>query len=498
MKNIFTLFFLTLLLTFCTNNTLLSKESGWEQREGYKYQRLVVDSLTELQLSPIGDTIYTYHRNRVMMIWDSKTGKLLDSVVFSPRPSWFNFSKDGITAVISYGEQYSPEQRIQIYNLSQKRIILEQNLNLFKLFKFQSLLQGCTDVNHLFVPYYASTSIYNYVTDKNELFLDVFISGSGHFVSLYTDKATKEELSGYLGVMEIKNGSLIPKKQIHDRYVLDYEFYNDHLLVFTSFYYKITRITENLNDRIIEQSNTVSRYDFENNSSIDLISLDNYNDLYAIPFITKVIPTKLKDTFLISGGNSCYYLNINATPKTVIDQPKITFPKLNNSDETIYNVYKNKENLVFQNSYEERVFYFIMLKSNELVDSAISPIEARGFKVINSDKELLGYNLQGEMVLLNIDEANSVNESTSSSGPNNIIYPNPTSGIALLNKEGFHQGQLQIDITDISGKQAKTLYNKLYNQEELQFDISDMPNGMYIIKAMQNGTIQSFKVIKGE
>ena len=73
-----------------------AQDSGWEQRTGYKYQKLLIKDLVCLHLSPNSDTIYTYNKDGFLRIWDFESGMLIDSVNFidtvrSSHPIFFIF-----------------------------------------------------------------------------------------------------------------------------------------------------------------------------------------------------------------------------------------------------------------------------------------------------------------------------------------------------------------------------------------------------------------------
>jgi len=78
-----------------------------------------------------------------------------------------------------------------------------------------------------------------------------------------------------------------------------------------------------------------------------------------------------------------------------------------------------------------------------------------------------------------------------------IIYPNPTTGELILKSSYFQQGQLKIELFDLNGNLLKILFDGLYTQGDLRFDISFVATGIYILKANQNNTFKTFKIIKG-
>ena len=77
-----------------------------------------------------------------------------------------------------------------------------------------------------------------------------------------------------------------------------------------------------------------------------------------------------------------------------------------------------------------------------------------------------------------------------------IISPNPTTGEITLKNLPLKSGNIRIELTDITGKLIRVLYDGFYNQEELTFNLSDIPSGSYILQAKQGSSIKTFKVLK--
>lgn len=62
----------------------------------------------------------------------------------------------------------------------------------------------------------------------------------------------------------------------------------------------------------------------------------------------------------------------------------------------------------------------------------------------------------------------------------------------------FQQGQLKIELFDLNGNLLKILFDWVYAQGDLRFDISFVVTGIYILKANRNNTVKTFKIIKGK
>ena len=78
------------------------------------------------------------------------------------------------------------------------------------------------------------------------------------------------------------------------------------------------------------------------------------------------------------------------------------------------------------------------------------------------------------------------------------IFPNPTTGEIIMKSSYFQQGQLKIELFDLNGNLLKILFDWVYAQGDLRFDISFVVTGIYILKANRNNTVKTFKIIKGK
>ncbi|MCK9481512.1 MAG: T9SS type A sorting domain-containing protein [Bacteroidia bacterium] len=71
---------------------------------------------------------------------------------------------------------------------------------------------------------------------------------------------------------------------------------------------------------------------------------------------------------------------------------------------------------------------------------------------------------------------------------NLLVYPNPVSSELFLDVEGI----AQIQILDLQGK---TIINKELNHTN-KIDVSNLPNGLYIIKVIMNNDVYTSKILK--
>ena len=81
-----------------------------------------------------------------------------------------------------------------------------------------------------------------------------------------------------------------------------------------------------------------------------------------------------------------------------------------------------------------------------------------------------------------------------------LIYPNPTTGVFIVETLQGFKNLVRFEITDITGK---IIYNStrghapLYIENTLlQIDISNQPAGIYFIQFQNNKTVLTTKIIK--
>jgi len=74
------------------------------------------------------------------------------------------------------------------------------------------------------------------------------------------------------------------------------------------------------------------------------------------------------------------------------------------------------------------------------------------------------------------------------------FFPNPTYGILYLNLSELSGEPVQIKITDITGK---TILLQSFQEKGIyELDISNTPNGVYIMRIFNKQFFQSDKIIK--
>jgi len=75
-------------------------------------------------------------------------------------------------------------------------------------------------------------------------------------------------------------------------------------------------------------------------------------------------------------------------------------------------------------------------------------------------------------------------------------YPNPASGIVTVNFEALQGAEINMQITDLSGKAVMTFEKEKLNKGliEKQIDLSSLPVGSYILNLEMNGTFVTEKI----
>lgn len=459
--------------------TVCADESGWEQRAGYKYQKMVVDGLQALQVSPSGDLLYTYNDDNTMRIWDFRSGKLVDSVVFSPRPDIVNFSKDGKTVVLAFFEgTYNDtlKQYLHVVDIASKKVIGQGSIDIFNTFNFRSISSG---------GFNGCYNFYDYASHRNELYVRTSIN-----IRSLGDSYQK---IGYLGVLEVKSNALVYKNQIDDLYAPDYLHYHDSIVFYSIYGAAATyrylydsmqqKLVSSWSLNALRKTNLTTRVESHLISNYESVDSNYTRTGNSGSIIEKVIPTNMDSILLLKSNR--YYSYFDVYKDSLIKNRSIRSGALED-------VTSNHDALV---SYSGTMFYVYDIRTSALLDSMISPIAVTGFSITKSNNSIVAYNDRGEIINLNIKNYTSVRDEVSSLNEN-TVYPNPTTGIIMLQNPGFQSGQLRIDLVDVAGNTCAVLYDGIYHQEPLHFTLSDVVNGSYILRGVQGNSMKSFKVIK--
>lgn len=474
MKHLLTQTFISLTILFCAYINCFATESGWEQRTGYKYQKLHINDLVSLHLSPNSDSIFTYNKDGFLRIWDFESGILLDSVDFTDtvthvKPNLFQFSTDGKTAVIAYFERDSTnlnsgfnysKQRVLIYNIYYKKTLIKTDINLLELFPFDTFsgYELMTIVPSLSV-------IYDYISNKNELYVNTHIF-------MKRDESTISILltTGYLGILEIDKDSIKLKKQICPNEVNDYLIYNDSSIIFSTNY----SFYQGVQDRITQRTlYTIAKINFLNSSTKILFYQNDKDVVSDYKKISRILPTNMRDTILYKRYYSFYYYDNAAN--NISNNLLIPRPNLNSKNYvTLDCIFDTKDMLV---QCQDSVFYFYNIQTTKRIDSIISPIGVDSFFIAKNNKSLIAYNSSGEIVVLNISHITSVNENNSPTTDNTIsISPNPTSTSFTIS--GL-QGKPSVSIVNSLGMEVS---KQQANTPQVYFDAIGFANGIYFVQ----------------
>lgn len=455
-----------------------AQDSGWEQRTGYRYQKLLVKDLVNLHLSPNSDTIYTYNKDGFLRIRDFSSGVLLDSVRFTDDvshklPDICQFSNDGKTVVLAFFDSfvegghteqnpngmYPIGQRIRIYDIGSKKILFDSTLNLNELFYFQQKEQG--KFEYLYPEY-------SYASDKNELFIKTFFMLGGLDFGLY------HYTTGYLGILKIIESFIVQKKQVKDFHMFDYLVYKDSLILTCNYNdYNFQSVSEKRRPSQYWSISSFEKYTLSTNSSSKLM----YNYFTSQPQTTEklvlsVFPTSMNDTILYKSNFEYRYYDLAGN--TIIPNRSIPFPYgKSTSYGVIDGIYNSKDVLVV---YQDSKFYFYNLLTTRLIQSIVSPITITKFYITKNNQSLIAYNSSGEIVVLPIGSISSVRENNSESSNTTTLYPNPTSEtVTVIGPEYV----TSVKIINSLGMEVAT---QMMHNSRADINVHTWPSGVYFLQ----------------
>jgi hypothetical protein len=75
------------------------------------------------------------------------------------------------------------------------------------------------------------------------------------------------------------------------------------------------------------------------------------------------------------------------------------------------------------------------------------------------------------------------------------ISPNPTTGFTTLNVEMADANDINVTIFDMTGKLVQSFNDVNVENRNYSIDLSDQPNGVYFVRLMTNGQVQTKKVV---
>jgi hypothetical protein len=75
------------------------------------------------------------------------------------------------------------------------------------------------------------------------------------------------------------------------------------------------------------------------------------------------------------------------------------------------------------------------------------------------------------------------------------INPNPTTGFTILNVEMDNANDINVAIFDITGKLVQSFNDANVTNKKYSIDLSHQSNGIYFVRLMTNGQMETKKVV---
>ena len=137
-------------------------------------------------------------------------------------------------------------------------------------------------------------------------------------------------------------------------------------------------------------------------------------------------------------------------------------------------------------------------ENNDFSIDAESPAVDNG-KVVNLDSDFLGnlvpYGNGPDIGLIESAFEGKKISGTETPGITDVsIYPNPTNGIFFISLSEFVTTNINIRIVDLMGRQIQSYLN-VTGAEALQFDLSDIEKGIYLVNILFGKQSVSKKII---
>lgn len=119
--------------------------------------------------------------------------------------------------------------------------------------------------------------------------------------------------------------------------------------------------------------------------------------------------------------------------------------------------------------------------------SSLGAVYGLDFNLTSSDNGQYGMNTPAYFAMDNLSvDFTEVEENIAS---HFSVYPNPTTGLLNINIEA----NSKVDLYTINGQLIKTITS---NSNQLQWDLTDLSNGIYFIQVEKEGIISTQKIIK--
>lgn len=428
--------FIFLLLLIYYSSTY-ADESGWIDKGNYKYEKLTFNNLFRVSFSDDYNYFYTFHRDRIIRKWDLMSGVLLDSMIIERIPDLFYFSQDRKTCVFTYFLDNIYYQAINIIDLETKEVIAKDSMHIFIYF--------CPEKNF---SCFSSDFLLDYSTDNNLLYAGLFY----HLGGTYGGGSLVYRHDGFLGSFDVHKDTLIPFKQIACVGIKYFTYLNNDIYfsydIDAELQYPGKPTLYSTEYGIMKYSRNDDKVDKLLNYQTDHLekSYLKITDLYIYPKY-KLLLFKSNEKFHFFDLES----NLVITGRSILSK--------SNAHCAVA-----ERNLLVTSEKDILYFYQLDKTSFSYYQLPITPD-----RLLSVGNYILAYNnYQGQIILINIDNINSINDKIHNTDME--MYPNPVQDILYIKNNS--EGTLNYKI-----------YN-LYGQEVLKGETYD-------------GTINTFILLNG-
>jgi hypothetical protein len=76
------------------------------------------------------------------------------------------------------------------------------------------------------------------------------------------------------------------------------------------------------------------------------------------------------------------------------------------------------------------------------------------------------------------------------------MFPNPSNGMLNFTFDAKEPGRVTIDITDLSGRIVKEIYNdNVSGKQTITANLNELSNGMYVARVTSNGVTNGSRIV---